>query len=87
MNGCVTRIGTGDITSTIAAVADALTFGMNELMNFISVKGTSLTTVTRMRLTGSLALRLLKDIPTVAAEGKSTVTVSEVPLNPFKVWA
>src|SRR6185312_13524355 len=44
--GCVTMIGTGDITSRIAAVARAVTFRFVNPIIFIKVMGTALVIVT-----------------------------------------
>ena len=83
--GCVMMMGTGDDTLTMAPVAVAPT--VEDLIPMNDSKGvfTLLCTLTRRRFTGSLAERVPLDTPTVPALGKSTLTVSPDPLNPFSV--
>ncbi len=79
--GCKTRIGTGDTTLTMAAVADATIFEVEgPPTNRINPFGRVRVIFTRIRVTGSVV-----DKVTPAAEvGKSTVTTSFEPLpNPF----
>ena len=77
--GCRTRIGTGDTTEQMHAVAVAAIAEVEGPTNRISPVDRVRVIFTRMRLTGSVAAKV-----TPAAEvGKSTVTTSFVPPNPF----
>src|SRR5437879_4712907 len=72
--GWVTKIGTGATTSTMAAIAIALIWDVEGPTNRISPVRRVLSTVTRIKFTGSSADKLT---PGAAVEGgKSTVTVS-----------
>ena len=84
-------IGTGDITSTIAAVALALTLYLGSPTNWVSVMLTGLVTVTRTKLIGKAPL---KPVTVTAGLGstwmQSAVLVEEAQLelvaptpNPF----
>ena len=83
--GCVMMIGTGENTLTMAPVAVAPTVAELIPMNDSRGVFTLLCTLTRRRFTGSLAERLALGTPTVPALGKSMLTVSPDPLNPFRV--
>ena len=76
-------IGIGDRSLIIAAVADAVTFGLVEFKNFIKVVVTGLETLTCRRFTGSeLRLGMLKP-----AGFGVYLTVSLAWLKPFRVCA
>jgi hypothetical protein len=80
-------IGTGDTILTIAAVPLAAIVDADVPSIPIRVVLTGLRIVTRSKFTGSIPERVPVGTPTVAALGKSTVTVSVAALNPFMVCA
>src|SRR6185437_7355567 len=76
-----------DGISTIAAVPRAVMVAVDGPRKRIRVVATCRCTVTRMMFTGSVAERLLVEIPTVAASGKSTLTVSDAVPKPLMLCA
>jgi hypothetical protein len=80
----VTRIGTGAITSTIAAIAVAFIVVTVEPKRRSRVVFTSREMETLMRLLGALPERATPGAAVAAGDGKETTTVSPAePPNPF----
>ena len=82
--GCVTMMGTGDITWTMAPMPDAETGMVPQPSSFMKVAGTLLVTVTWRRFIGSTELKFEKVTPVGFGV---YVTVSPAAPKPFNVWA
>jgi hypothetical protein len=74
--GCVTIIGIGAITLTMAATPTALALEVGEPSSRIKLVSRVRVIVTRSRFTGSLEERVVGSTPTEPALGKSKATTS-----------